>query len=98
MRTFLSGILVLTSLLFALGEKLGIGVDRVVVYKHERRLVLLSQGKELRSYRVALGGEPNGPKTRQGDHRTPEGSTYSIHETPTAISTKRFTFRIQTHE
>ena len=39
----------LTSLLFALGEKLGIGVDRVVVYKHERRLVLLSQGKELRS-------------------------------------------------
>ena len=74
MRTLVSGILLLTSLLFALGEKLGIGVDRVVVYKHERRLVLLSQGKELRSYRVALGGEPSGPKMRQGDHRTPEGS------------------------
>jgi len=88
---------VLTSLLFALGEKLGIGVDRVVVYKHERRLVLLSQGKELRSYRVALGGETGGPKMRQGDHRTPEGS-YSIHETPTAIFIKRFTSRIQTQE
>jgi murein L,D-transpeptidase YafK len=49
-------------------------VDRVVVYKHERRAVPLSQGKELRSYRVALGGEPSGPKMRQGDHRTPEGS------------------------
>ena len=36
--------------------------------------MLLSQGKELKSYRIALGGEPNGPKTRQGDHRTPEGS------------------------
>jgi murein L,D-transpeptidase YafK len=35
--------------------------------------VLLSKGKVLRSYKVALGGEPIGPKTRQGDHRTPEG-------------------------
>jgi len=73
MRTFVTGIFLLTSFLFALGEQTGIGVDRVVVYKHQRRLVLLSQGKELRSYRVALGGEPNGPKMRQGDHRTPEG-------------------------
>ena len=49
-------------------------VDHVVVYKHDRRLVLLSTGKEVKSYRVALGAEPSGPKTRQGDHRTPEGS------------------------
>jgi murein L,D-transpeptidase YafK len=74
MRTFVTGTLLLASLLFALGETPGTGVDRVVVYKHERRLVLLSHGKEMRSYRVALGGEPIGPKTRQGDHRTPEGS------------------------
>ena len=71
MRTFVAGIFLLASVLFALGEKSG--VDHVVVYKHERRMVLLSQGKELRSYRVALGGEPSGPKMRQGDHRTPEG-------------------------
>ena len=74
MRTFVIGILLLTSLPFALGAKPGVGVDRVVVYKLQRRLVLLSHGKELRSYKVALGGEPNGPKVRQGDHRTPEGS------------------------
>jgi len=49
-------------------------VDQVIVYKHERRLVLLAHGKELRSYHVALGGEPSGPKIQQGDHRTPEGS------------------------
>jgi murein L,D-transpeptidase YafK len=74
MRTFVTGIFLLASMLSALGETPDTGVDRVVVYKHERRLVLLSHGKEMRSYRVALGGEPIGPKTRQGDHRTPEGS------------------------
>jgi murein L,D-transpeptidase YafK len=74
MRISVSGIFLLACLLFALAEKPGIGVDHVVVYKHERRLVLLSQGREVRSYRVALGAEPRGPKMRQGDHRTPEGS------------------------
>jgi len=29
--------------------------------------------KEIRSYKVALGSEPVGPKTQHGDHRTPEG-------------------------
>jgi murein L,D-transpeptidase YafK len=37
-------------------------------------MVLLSQGKELRTYRIALGVKPVGPKQRQGDHKTPEGS------------------------
>lgn len=73
MRTFVTAILLLTFLLSASGADAGVGVDRVVVFKHERRLVLLSKGKELSSYRVALGGEPSGPKMRQGDHRTPEG-------------------------
>ena len=30
-------------------------------------------GHVLKTYKIALGSEPNGPKTRQGDHRTPEG-------------------------
>ena len=47
--------------------------DRVVVLKRERTLELLSGGKVIKSYRVALGGDPLGPKTRQGDHKTPEG-------------------------
>src|SRR4051812_10727196 len=47
--------------------------DRIVIIKSKRTLTLYSGGKELRSYRVALGGAPVGPKTRQGDHRTPEG-------------------------
>jgi murein L,D-transpeptidase YafK len=47
--------------------------DRVVVQKEDRTLQLLSQGKVIKSYRIALGGDPVGPKTRQGDHKTPEG-------------------------
>jgi murein L,D-transpeptidase YafK len=46
--------------------------DRVIVMKKERTLTLMSQGKVLKTYKVALGGNPIGAKTRQGDHKTPE--------------------------
>jgi len=48
--------------------------DKVLVLKKERTLILLDHGKVLKKYRVALGGHPLGPKTRQGDHKTPEGN------------------------
>jgi len=48
--------------------------DRVVVIKSQRILMLMSQGKVLKSYKVALGGNPIGPKLQQGDHKTPEGT------------------------
>jgi murein L,D-transpeptidase YafK len=38
---------------------------------------LISQGEVLKSYKIALGGNPIGPKERQGDNKTPEG-TYVI--------------------
>jgi murein L,D-transpeptidase YafK len=47
--------------------------DRVLVLKKERTLQLLSQGKVIKTYKVALGGNPVGAKTQQGDHKTPEG-------------------------
>jgi murein L,D-transpeptidase YafK len=47
--------------------------DHVVVLKRERTLELFSQGKVIKTFKVALGGDPVGPKTRQGDHKTPEG-------------------------
>ncbi|MFI4866781.1 MAG: murein L,D-transpeptidase family protein [Steroidobacterales bacterium] len=47
--------------------------DQVLVRKSERRLYLLRHGEILRSYRVALGLIPDGPKERAGDFRTPEG-------------------------
>ena len=48
--------------------------DRVVVLKKERTLQLLYQGRVIKSYKVALGGDPIGAKSRQGDHKTPEGT------------------------
>ena len=35
---------------------------------------LMSGGRVLKTYKIALGSEPVGPKTWQGDHRTPEGT------------------------
>ncbi len=51
----------------------GTRVDKVLVVKSERKLHLLSRGEILKSYRVSLGKQPNGPKRFQGDKRTPEG-------------------------
>ena len=52
-------------------------VDRILIEKNARRLMLISQGEVLKSYKIALGGNPIGPKERQGDNKTPEG-TYVI--------------------
>jgi tetratricopeptide (TPR) repeat protein len=52
-------------------------VDRLLIEKSTRRLMLISQGEVLKSYKIALGGNPIGPKERQGDNKTPEG-TYVI--------------------
>jgi murein L,D-transpeptidase YafK len=49
------------------------GVDRILVEKSARKLTLLAKGERIRSYSVALGANPHGPKERQGDARTPEG-------------------------
>lgn len=49
-------------------------VDLVLVVKSQRTLALLSRGKTIRTYKVALGGEPVGAKQQQGDHKTPEGT------------------------
>ena len=47
--------------------------DRIVVHKKSRTMELTHAGQVLKTYKIALGGEPVRPKTRQGDHRTPEG-------------------------
>ncbi|MDX1497939.1 MAG: L,D-transpeptidase family protein [Salinisphaeraceae bacterium] len=49
-------------------------IDKVEVYKGERRLELWRQGKLIKSYRISLGGNPIGHKQQEGDSRTPEGN------------------------
>ena len=52
-------------------------VDRIVVRKSQRSLVLMHGGNVVRSYHVQLGLNPVGQKERSGDFRTPEG-TYRL--------------------
>ena len=49
-------------------------VDRIVVHKGERRLLLMHGADTVRSYHVSLGLNPVGQKERSGDFRTPEGA------------------------
>ena len=51
--------------------------DKIVIEKSKRTMTLLRGDEVLKTYKVALGGQPVGAKDRQGDHKTPEGS-YSV--------------------
>jgi murein L,D-transpeptidase YafK len=51
--------------------------NKIVIEKSKRTLTLMSGSEILKTYKVALGGEPVGAKDRQGDHKTPEG-LYSV--------------------
>jgi murein L,D-transpeptidase YafK len=57
-------------------------VDRLVVHKTERRLVLMHGETVVRSYKVALGLNPVGQKERAGDFRTPEGRYFLVRRNP----------------
>ncbi len=48
-------------------------VDRIVVEKAKRTMTLFRDQHEVGKYRVAIGQDPVGPKTKRGDMRTPEG-------------------------
>ncbi len=47
---------------------------RLIVQKHNRRLMLYSGTRLVRTYQVGLGFDPVRDKIREGDGRTPEGS------------------------
>ena len=47
--------------------------DKVLVFKGQRKLFLMRGDEVLKSYSISLGGNPVGPKVRQGDSKTPEG-------------------------
>jgi len=48
--------------------------DRIVIVKSARTMTLLSGANVLKTYKVALGAVPVGPKRVEGDHKTPEGN------------------------
>ena len=60
--------------------------DAVRVDKSDRRLDLMRDGAVIRSYRIALGGAPEGHKAREGDERTPEGAYLIDWRNPQSIA------------
>lgn len=51
-----------------------IHADKIVIVKSAHSMTLLSGSKILKTYKVALGSVPVGPKRVEGDHKTPEGA------------------------
>jgi len=49
-------------------------VTRIIVFKEERKMHLMHGDKALKSYDIALGGDPVGDKKVEGDRKTPEGA------------------------
>jgi murein L,D-transpeptidase YafK len=76
-----ASVLILTSMSIGVASRLAAQaatkVDRIVVEKSKLTLKLMDGTKTLKTYKVALGGQPVGAKDRQGDHKTPEG-IYSV--------------------
>jgi murein L,D-transpeptidase YafK len=51
----------------------GTTIDLIVVEKAARKLSVFRGDRQLKTYRVALGRNPVGPKEKEGDMKTPEG-------------------------
>ena len=51
----------------------GTTINRIVVEKSARKLSILRDGKQIKTYRIALGRNPTGAKQEEGDMKTPEG-------------------------
>ena len=51
----------------------GTTIDRIVIEKSARKLSIFLDGNQIKTYRIALGGNPVGAKQQEGDMKTPEG-------------------------
>lgn len=50
--------------------------DSILVEKSKRTMTLFAGGFPVRTYKIALGLQPNGDKVKKGDNRTPEGTFF----------------------
>jgi murein L,D-transpeptidase YafK len=49
---------------------------RIAIMKSARTMTIERSGLPIKTFKVALGGQPIGAKQEQGDHKTPEGEYY----------------------
>ncbi|MDO4881365.1 MAG: L,D-transpeptidase family protein [Capnocytophaga sp.] len=54
-------------------------IDRIVIEKSKRKMMVYEKGKLLKTYSIALGRNPIGAKEYEGDKKTPEG-IYTIND------------------
>jgi murein L,D-transpeptidase YafK len=48
--------------------------DKILVVKSEHTMTLVKNSVPIKTYKISIGRNPVGAKTREGDHRTPEGN------------------------
>lgn len=48
-------------------------VDKIIVNKSERKLIVYSNGSIIKTFTVSLGDQPIGAKEKKDDEKTPEG-------------------------
>ena len=48
-------------------------IDRIEVFKSQRKMMVYSEGKLLKTYKISLGKNAKGHKEVEGDFKTPEG-------------------------
>jgi murein L,D-transpeptidase YafK len=57
-------------------------IDSILIKKKERILQLYAKRRLIKAYDIALGFDPVGPKEREGDGKTPEGSYHIAYKNP----------------
>ena len=62
-----------------------LAAPRIVVRKSQHTLDVYSVNRLVKTYRIALGRDPRGPKTHDGDGKTPEGSYWICEKIPRSI-------------
>lgn len=65
--------LILLLLVFSCFASAAEKIDKILIFKSQRKLQLMSKDKVVKEYSVALGTHPVGAKDREGDGKTPEG-------------------------
>ena len=73
---FLSSMAILPNMRARADEAMAALADRLLVKKSQRLMFLMAGAEILRTYPIALGRAPQGPKRAEGDQRTPEGSYF----------------------
>ena len=63
-------------------QKVQIKADKIIVEKSNRKMYLYSSGHILKTYKIVLGGNPEGHKIQVGDEKTPEGSYFIDYRNP----------------